>query len=86
MQLEKNAEAVNIRKTLRYNALKSDLENRGYRCLLVPFEVGSRGHVRKASNVQLSLHENVVFSVCALMCNATYVISIMCNSISGLNT
>ena len=46
---EKNAEAANLRKTLRYNALKSDLEDRGYRCLLVPFEVGSRGHIRKAS-------------------------------------
>ena len=37
-------------------------------------------------NVQLSLHENVVFSVCARMCNATYVIFIMWNSISGLDT
>ena len=46
---EHNAEAANLRKTLRYTALKSDLEDRGYRCLLVPFEVGSRGHVRKAS-------------------------------------
>ena len=36
-------------------------------------------------NVQSSLHENVVFSVCARMCNAAYVISIMWNSkkISG---
>ena len=37
-------------------------------------------------NVQSSLHENVVFSVCALMCNAAYVIFIMWNSISGLDT
>ena len=36
-------------------------------------------------NVQLSLHENVVFSVCARMCNAAYVIFIMWNSISGLD-
>ena len=34
-------------------------------------------------NVQSSLHENVVFSVCAHMCNAAYVIFIMWNSISG---
>ena len=33
-------------------------------------------------NVQLSLHENVVFSVGAL--NAAYIIFIMWNSISGL--
>ena len=36
-------------------------------------------------NVQSTLHENVVFSVCARMCNAVYVISIMQNSISGLD-
>ena len=35
-------------------------------------------------NVQSSLHENVVFSLCALMCNATYVMFIMWNSISSL--
>ena len=37
-------------------------------------------------NVQSSLHENVDFSVCARMCNATYVIIIMWKSISGLDT
>ena len=36
-------------------------------------------------NVQSSLHENVVFSGCAYMCNATYVVFIMWNSISGLD-
>ena len=36
-------------------------------------------------NVQSSLHEIVVFSVCARMCNAAYVILIMWNSISGLD-
>ena len=35
-------------------------------------------------NVQSSLHENVVFSVCACMGNAAYIIFIMWNSISGL--
>ena len=34
-------------------------------------------------NVQSSLYENVIFSVCACMCNAAYVIFIMWNSISG---
>ena len=37
------------------------------------------------NNVQSSLHENVVFYVCARMCNAAYVIFIMWNSISGLD-
>ena len=32
------------------------------------------------------MHENVDFSVCARMCNAAYVIFIMWNSISGLDT
>ena len=36
-------------------------------------------------NLQSSLHENVVFSVCALMCNAAYVIYIMWNFLSGLD-
>ena len=36
-------------------------------------------------NVQSSLHENVVFSVCARMCSVAYVIFIMWNSISGLD-
>ena len=36
-------------------------------------------------NVQSSLHENVVISVCARMCSAAYVIFIMWNSISGLD-
>ena len=35
-------------------------------------------------NVQSSLHENVVFSVCVRMDNAAYIILIMWNSISGL--
>ena len=37
-------------------------------------------------NVQSSLRENVDFSVCARMCNAVYVIFIMWNSVSGLDT
>ena len=36
-------------------------------------------------NVQSSLHENVVFSVCARMDNAAHIIFIMWNSISGLD-
>ena len=36
-------------------------------------------------NVQSSLHDNVVFSVCARMDNAAYIMFIMWNSISGLD-
>ena len=37
-------------------------------------------------NVKTFLQENVVFSVCARMGNATYIIFIMWTSISGLDT
>ena len=36
--------------------------------------------------LQSSLHENIVFSVCAHMGNAAYIMFIMWNSISGLDT
>ena len=36
-------------------------------------------------NVQSSLHDNIVFSVCAHMDNATYIMFIMWNSIFGLD-
>ena len=37
-------------------------------------------------NVKSSLHENVVFYVCARMSNAAYIIFAMRSSISGLDT
>ena len=46
---ERNAEAANLRKSTKYNSLKTDIEDRGYKCFLVPFEVGSRGHIKKAT-------------------------------------
>ena len=46
---ERNSEAANVRKSLRYTSLKSDLEERGYKCFLVPFEVGSRGYIFKST-------------------------------------
>ena len=36
-------------------------------------------------NVKSSLHDNVVFSVCARMDKAAYIMFIMWNSISGLD-
>ena len=36
-------------------------------------------------NIQSSLHENVVVSVCACLSNALYIIFIMLNTISGLD-
>ena len=36
-------------------------------------------------NVQSSLHDNIVFSVCGRMVKAAYIMFIMWNSISGLD-
>ena len=50
---ESNIEAANIRKTTKYSALKSDLEDKGFTCHLLPFEVGSRGYVSRANKSNL---------------------------------
>ena len=50
---ESNSQAANIRKSLRYSTLKTDLEENGYKCFLVPFEVGSRGHIHKSTKSSL---------------------------------
>ena len=42
---ESNFEAANIRKTTKYSSLQSDLEDSGFKCHLIPFETGSRGHI-----------------------------------------
>ena len=50
---ESNIEAANLRKTSKYQALKSDLEERGYTCHLLPFEIGSRGHISRSNKSNL---------------------------------
>ena len=50
---ERNIEAANLRKTIRYTTLKSDIEQQGYTCILVPFEVGSRGYVTKSNRTNI---------------------------------
>ena len=50
---ERNAEAANIRKSIRYNSLKTDPEDIDYKCFLVPFEIGSRGHIQKSTKSNL---------------------------------
>ena len=42
---ERNIEAAHQRKTTKYTSLKTDIESSGYKCFMVPFEIGSRGHV-----------------------------------------
>ena len=50
-----------------------------------PCNTDAHAKIPARFNVQSSLPENVVFSVCAQMGNAAYIISIMWNSISGLD-
>ena len=50
---ETNIQAANAAKKLRYTQLKLDLESQGWTCILLPFEVGSRGHVTRSNKVNL---------------------------------
>ena len=50
---ERNAQAANLRKSTRYANLKTDLEDAGYKCMLVPFEIGSRGYVSKETRASI---------------------------------
>ena len=50
---ESNIMSANARKSLKYTQLKLDLEEAGYTCSLLPFEVGSRGYVSKANRANL---------------------------------
>ena len=40
-----NIQSAHQRKMDRYSALSADIEERGYSCKNIPFEVGSRGHL-----------------------------------------
>ena len=46
-------DTANAYKTSKYTPLKSDLEAQGLSVSLVPFEVGSRGHVTKENKMRL---------------------------------
>ena len=50
---ERNIQSANLRKTIRYISLKSDIEAQGYTCILLPFEVGSRGYVSKSNRTNI---------------------------------
>ena len=45
---ERNIVAAHQRKSTKYISLKSDIESEGFTCTLIPFEIGSRGHVTRA--------------------------------------
>ena len=50
---ESNSASAHARKMTKYTTLKLDLEDKGYYCMLVPFEVGSRGHIFKQTRLNL---------------------------------
>ena len=45
----RNIEAANKRKRDRYEFLTTDIEEAGYKCSNLPFEIGSRGHVTQTN-------------------------------------
>ena len=51
---ERNILAANIRKSTKYQSLKNDIENAGYSCTLIPFEIGSRGHVTRGNRINIA--------------------------------
>ena len=51
--VERNILAANLRKTTKYTSLKSYIESAGYSCNLIPFEIGSRGHVTRGNRIDI---------------------------------
>ena len=54
VSFEKNFESANLRKSLRYNDLASDIKKRGWSVENTPFEIGSRGHITKRNLKSIS--------------------------------
>ena len=53
VSFETNIEAANIRKQVKYNDLKQDINKNGYITEIIPFEIGSRGHITKRNREAL---------------------------------
>ena len=43
--MERNVHKPNSYKSIKYDGMQSDLENKGWKIYLVPFEVSSRGQI-----------------------------------------
>ena len=50
-----NLEAANMRKYERYTSLSSDIQEAGFICKNIPFEVGSRGHLTLENKSRLTI-------------------------------
>ena len=51
--LERNIEAAHTRKLVKYTQMQLDLESKGFSVQLVPFEIGSAGHIFKNTKEQI---------------------------------
>ena len=50
---ERNILAAHQRKSTKYTSLKNDIESAGYSCFLIPFEIGSRGHITRGNRINI---------------------------------
>ena len=50
---ESNSDKANLTKKKKYRFIKTDLEKAGFRVDLVPFEIGSRGHINRRNRCTL---------------------------------
>ena len=50
---ERNILAAHQRKSCKYTSLKNDIEQAGFTCILLPFEIGSRGHITRQNKVNI---------------------------------
>ena len=48
-----NMQNANVRKNNRYAPLVADIENRGFKCSAVAFEIGSRGYINNRNKLTL---------------------------------
>ena len=58
VSFETNIEAANIRKQVIYNDLKQVINKNGYITEIIPFEIGSRGHITKRNREALKRFSN----------------------------
>ena len=50
---ESNIQVAHQRKALKYTDIKSDIEDSGFQCTLLPFEIGSRGYVTSTNRANM---------------------------------
>ena len=78
---ETNIQGAHQRKTSKYTSLKSDIEDSGFQCTLLPFEIGSRGYVTTAnrSNMISAFVQNNIKSNALKCLKQLSKISLLCS-------